>query len=180
MYKREISTSKRLSSICKSCPIFLCSRDWLFQAQAGATHLGVAFCNRFAPLEGNLVEEEDDEEEKVALGTSAAKEARWRKWRPRTRARTSQPSRGADELFDWDALSLAPVGAAASSSVSYPRIANTDTCVCVCVAARMFQWESFCSRGQRPIPAPFKANALVVRPSLPPPRHPVSTFLLSQ
>ncbi len=90
--------------------------------------MGVAFCNRFAPLEGNLVEEEDDEEEKVALGTSAAKEARWRKWRPRTRARTSQSSRGgADELFDWDTFSLAPVGAAASPSVSYPRIANTDT-----------------------------------------------------
>ena len=166
MGKRKLTTSKRLSSVCKSCLIFLCSRDWLFQAQAGATHSGVAFYNRFAPLEGNLVEEEDDEEEKVALGTSAAKEARWRKWRPRTRARASQSSRGADQLFDWD--TLAPVGAAASPSVSHPRIANTDMCmcVCVCVAARMSQWEPFCSRGQRPISAPYKANALVVR-SLP-------------
>jgi hypothetical protein len=143
------------------------SRDWLFQAQVGAKS-GIAFCNRFTPLEGNGEKEEeadDDEEEKVALVPSAAKEARWRKWRPRTRARASQSSRGADQLFDWD--TLAPVGAAASPSVSYPRIANTDmcVCVCVCVAARMFQWEPFCSRGQRPISAPYKANALVVRSS---------------
>ncbi len=138
--------------------IFLCSRDWLFQAQAGATHLGVAaFCNRFAPLEGNLVEEEDDEEEKVALVPSAAKEARWRKWRPHTCARTSQSSRGADELFDWDTLSLAPVGAAASPSVSYPRIANTDTCMCVCVCV----WLRACSSG-----SPFAVVASAPSPPL--------------
>ena len=139
--------------------IFLCSRDWLFQAQAGATHLGVAFCNRFAPLEGNLVEEEDDEEEKVALVPSAAKEARWRKWRPYTCTRTSQSSRGADELFDWDALflSLAPVGAAASPSVSYPRIANTDMYVCMCVCV----WQRACSSG-----SPFAVVASAPSPPL--------------
>jgi len=141
------------------------------------------FCNRFAPLEGkgDMQEEEEEEEEKARLvqgqsmDPSAAKEARWRKWRPRTRARACHSKRrGAEQSLGWDALSLARPGAPPSLC---PILAlRLLTCVCVCVAARMLQWEPFDTRGQRPIPAAFKANAVVVRSSSPPMSSSLSHF----
>jgi hypothetical protein len=78
------------------------------------------FCNRFAPLEGegDVQMEEEGEEEKVMVvqGQSkdpgAAKEERWRKWRPRTRAHACHSKRrGAEQSLGWDALSLVRPGA---------------------------------------------------------------------
>ncbi len=126
--KRKRPTIARWSFVCKSSVILLCSRGWLFQAQAEARQSGMAFCNRFAPLEveGDVKGELAQGEAHILKASEprAAKQARWRKWRPPSRARACRRKLGpsAPESVGWDALTPprgeSPTGALASSSLT--------------------------------------------------------------
>ena len=139
----------------------------------------MAFCNRFALLEIDVDEMKELVEGEVSE-PSAAKEARWRKWRPRKRARACHRKQGpsATESLDWDALSIDPPGAPPSLC---PILAlRILTYVCVCGGQRA------CSSGSPLAPVTSAPTPPLSKPTqwwcalLPhqrPPRYPIFTDL---